>query len=77
VPREPLGTWCNRVDLDFNASWRAGQTFRNHRPSKGDTPVLPDFLIRAQAAVLDIRHLTNDRRRLAAWTDAEFLFPDV
>ncbi len=66
-----------RVDLDFNASWRAGQAFRKHRPTKSDTPVLPDFLIRAQAAVLGIRHLTNDRRRLAAWTDVEFLFPEV
>jgi len=38
--------------------------------------VLPDFLIRAQAAALDCKHLTNDRRRLAAFPDVEFIFPD-
>lgn len=38
---------------------------------------MPDFLIRAQAAVAGIRHLTNDRRRLAAWTDVDFLFPEI
>jgi predicted nucleic acid-binding protein len=65
-----------RVDLDFASAWRAGQAFRQHRPVKSEPPVLPDFLIRAQAAVLNLPHLTNDRRRLAAWLDVDFLFPD-
>lgn len=65
-----------RVNLDFDAAWRAGQAFRQHRPAKGDTPVLPDFLIRGQAAVLNLPHLTNDRRRLAAWPEVDFLFPE-
>jgi predicted nucleic acid-binding protein len=65
-----------RVELDFDAAWRAGRAFRQYRSSKGDEPVLSDFLIRAQAAVLDLPHLTNDRRRLSAWPDVDFLFPD-
>ena len=65
-----------RVDLDFDAAWRAGMAFRQYR-SQGadDRPVLPDFLIRGQAAVLGCRHLTNDRRRLKSWADVEFIFP--
>ena len=35
------------------------------RPAKGDNPVLPDFLIRGQAAAHSLPHLTNDRRRVA------------
>jgi len=66
----------DRLELDFNAAWRAGQAFRQHRPRKDDNPVLPDFLIRAQAAVLSLQHLTNDHRRLSAWPDVDFLFPD-
>jgi predicted nucleic acid-binding protein len=66
-----------RLDLDFASAWRAGQAFRQHRPLKGETTVLPDFFIRAQAAVLNLPHLTNDRRRLAAWADVDFLFPDL
>jgi predicted nucleic acid-binding protein len=65
-----------RVDLDFAAAWRAGQAFRKHRPIKGESTVLPDFLIRGQAAVLNLPHLSNDRRRLAAWPDVEFIFPE-
>ena len=64
-----------KVELDFASAWRAGQAFRRYRPAKGDTPVLPDFFIRAQAAVLNLPHLTNDRRRLSAWPDVDFLFP--
>jgi predicted nucleic acid-binding protein len=64
-----------RVDLDFASAWRAGQAFRQHRPAKGEASVLPDFFIRAQAAELNLPHLTNDRRRLGAWPDVDFLFP--
>lgn len=64
-----------RLELDFDSAWRAGQAFRQHRPSRADAPVLPDFFIRAQAAILNTPHLTNDRRRLALWPDVDFLFP--
>jgi|tagenome__1003787_1003787.scaffolds.fasta_scaffold20103530_2 predicted nucleic acid-binding protein len=64
-----------RVELDFPSAWRAGQAFRQHRPGKSETPVLPDFFIRGQAAVLNLPHLTNDRRRTAVWPDVDFLFP--
>jgi len=65
------------VELDFDAAWRAGQAFRQFRPGrKEETPVLPDFFIRGQAATLHIQHLTNDRRRLSPWTDVDFLFPE-
>jgi predicted nucleic acid-binding protein len=65
-----------RIELDFEAAWRAGQRFRQYRPAKGETVVLPDFFIRGQAAVLNIQHLTNDRRRLSVWPDVDFLFPE-
>jgi predicted nucleic acid-binding protein len=64
------------LDLDFESAWRAGQAFRRYRPGQADLPVLPDFFIRAQAAVLNLRHLTNDRRRLAHWPDVDFIFPE-
>jgi predicted nucleic acid-binding protein len=64
-----------RIELDVAAAWRAGQTFRRFRHGKIETPVLPDFFIRAQAAVIGCRHLTNDRRRIAAWPDVDFIFP--
>jgi predicted nucleic acid-binding protein len=64
-----------RVELDFESAWRAGRVFRQAHRGKEQTPVLPDFLIRGQAAVIGCRHLTNDRRRLAHWPDVEFLFP--
>ena len=66
-----------RLELDFDAAWRAGQRFRQYRPAKGDSPVLPDFLIRGQAAALSLPHLTNDRRRLAVWPDVDFIFPET
>jgi len=65
-----------RVDLDFPSAWRAGKAFRRHRPAKGEEPVLPDFFIRAQAAVWNLPHLTNDRRRLANWPEVDFIFPE-
>jgi predicted nucleic acid-binding protein len=65
-----------RIDLDFESAWRAGRAFRQHRPAAGDEPVLPDFLIRAQAAALGMPHLTNDRRRLPVWPDVDFIFPE-
>lgn len=65
-----------RVDLDFDAAWKAGRAFGGQQPARSEgKPVLPDFLIRAQAAALGCRHLTNDRRRLRAFPEVEFLFP--
>jgi len=65
-----------RVELDFEAAWRAGLAFGRQYPGKSEAkPVLPDFLIRAQASALGCRHLTNDRRRLRAFPEVEFLFP--
>jgi len=66
-----------RVELDFAAAWRAGQAFRQHSSAKAGTPVLPDYFIRAQAAVLNLPHLTNDRRRLASWPEVDFIFPET
>ena len=66
----------DRIELDFDGAWRAGMAFRKYRPKGADDrPVLPDFLIRGQAAALGCRHLTNDRRRLKTWDDVDFLFP--
>jgi len=66
-----------RIELDFHSAWRAGQRFRQYRPAKSESPVLPDFLIRGQAAALNLPHLTNDRRRLAVWPDVDFVFPET
>lgn len=67
-----------RIELDFEASWRAGLAFgRAYGVAKERKPVLPDFLIRAQAASLNCKHLTNDRRRLAAFPEVEFIFPTL
>ena len=67
----------SRVDLDFAAAFRAGQAFGRYYPRKTESqPVLPDFFIRAQAAVLGVPHLTNDRRRIASFPDVDFLFPE-
>ena len=63
-----------QIPLDTNAAWRAGVAFRQYRRKDHDDPVLPDFLIRAQAAVLNLPHLTNDRRRIRAFTDVDFEF---
>ena len=71
---EQLATFL-RVDLDFESAWRAGRVFRRCHPEKDGTLVLPDFLIRAQAATIGCRHLTNDRRRLSHWPDVDFIFP--
>jgi hypothetical protein len=63
--------------LDFEAAWRADLAFgRTYPNAKDRKPVFPDFLIRAQAAALDCKHLTGDRRRLAAFPEVEFIFPD-
>jgi predicted nucleic acid-binding protein len=65
-----------RVELDFDGAFRAGQAFGRWNPGRNERkPVLPDFLIRGQAAALGVPHLTNDRRRLAAFPDVDFLFP--
>lgn len=67
-----------RVPLDSNAAFRAGQAFGRYRPGKDPMkPVLVDFFIRAQAAVLGVPHLTNDRRRLATFPEVDFLFPEI
>ena len=64
------------IDLDFNGAWRAGVAFSRTYPTASDRkPVLPDFLIRGQAAAMGCKHLTNDRRRLAAFPEVEFVFP--
>jgi predicted nucleic acid-binding protein len=68
----------SRLDLDFGATWRGGIAFsRSYPTSKDRKPVLPDFLIRGQAAELRCKHLTNDRRRLSAFPEVEFLFPEA
>jgi predicted nucleic acid-binding protein len=65
-----------RVELGFDAAFRAGAAFGRWQPGRGENkPVLPDFLIRGQAAIMGARHLTNDRRRLGAFPDVDFLFP--
>jgi hypothetical protein len=67
-----------RVELDFASAWRAGQTFRQFRPGKGDSVVLPDFFIRAQAAVLNFCcTLRTIAARIAPWPDVDFLFPET
>jgi predicted nucleic acid-binding protein len=64
------------IQLDFEGAWRAGAAFgRTYSASRDRKPVLPDFLIRGQAAALGCRHLTNDRRRLSAFPDVDFIFP--
>jgi predicted nucleic acid-binding protein len=66
-----------RLDLDFEACWHAGLAFSRAYPNaKERKPVLPDFLIRGQATSLACRHLTNDRRRLAAFPELEILYPE-
>ena len=62
------------LPLDMNAAWRAGLAFRTYRRKSTDHPVLPDFFIRAQAAVRNVRHLTNDRRRIQSFSDVDFEF---
>lgn len=65
-----------RVDLGFDAAYRAGVAFGRYHPGKQERrPVLPDFLIRAQAATLEIPHLTNDRRRTNVFPEVDFIFP--
>ena len=65
-----------RINFDFDAAFRAGQAFGRWNPGKKKKPVLPDFLIRGQASVLGLRHLTNDRHQLQAFPEVEFLFPE-
>lgn len=63
------------LPLDVDSAWRAGHAFRRYRPKNHDNLVLPDFFIRAQAAVNNCPHLTNDRRRMESWPDVDFVFP--
>lgn len=62
------------LPLDAEASLRAGLAFARSYESRHTAP-LPDFFIRAQAAVLGLQHLTNDRRRLRQFPDVDFVFP--
>ena len=67
----------DRVELDFESAWRAGMAFRKSLAGRSkDKPVLPDFFIRAQAATMGWKHLTNDRRRRACFPEVEFVFPE-
>jgi predicted nucleic acid-binding protein len=63
-----------RLEITFDDAWRAGVAFRQFRPNEKDKPVLPDFFIRSQAAVLNLPHLTNDRRRIKSFPDVDFEF---
>lgn len=65
-----------RIEFDFAAAFRAGQAFGRWNPGRKKKPVLPDFLIRGQASVLDLRHLTNDRHQRQAFPEVDFLFPE-
>lgn len=65
-----------RVDLDFEAAWRAGLAIGRVTPRKGERVVLPDFLIRSQAEALGCRHLTKDRRHLSWFPGVQFVFPE-
>ena len=65
------------LELDFSDAWRAGQAFRQYRRQASDDPVLPDFFIRAQAAVRNLPHLTNDRRRIKSFPEVDFEFVDA
>lgn len=65
-----------RMEVDFDDAWRAGVAFRQYRRTDKDDPVLPDFFIRAQAAVRNIQHLTRDRRRVKCFPDVDFEFVD-
>ncbi len=67
-------TIFRRIPVDFDSAWRAGQAFRQYRRKDSDDPVLPDFLIRAQAASLGLPHLTNDRRRIKSFPEVDFVF---
>lgn len=66
----------HRIELDFNDAWRAGVAFRQYHRHDRDDPVLPDFLIRSQAATRNIPHLTRDHRRLKSFPDVDFEFVD-
>ena len=62
--------------LDWESTWRAGQAFRRWGQATGHgrgKPVLPDFFIRAQAAVYGLPLLTNDGRRRTAFPEVDFL----
>ncbi len=63
-----------QIDLDFDSAWRAGVAFRQYRTGTEGKSVLPDFFIRAQAATLNLPHLTNDRRRIKSFPDVDFEF---
>lgn len=61
------------LPVDAEAALRAGQAFARSYRARRLAP-LPDFFIRAQAAVLGLKHLTNDRRRISPFPEVEFIF---
>lgn len=63
-----------RLEVDFDDAWRAGIAFRQYRRKDSDNPVLPDFIIRAQAATRNLPHLTRDRRHVKSFPDVDFEF---
>jgi len=62
------------LDLDFDAAWRASLAFRRLQSGRAGEPGIPDFLIRLQAAVLNLPHLTSDHRRLSSSPEVDFIF---
>jgi len=65
-----------RIELSFEAAFRAGVAFSRYRPGKREhKTVLPDFFIRGQASVLEAPHLTNDHRHLRVFPEVDFIFP--
>ena len=47
-----------RLELTFEAGWRAGQRFRQYRPAKAESVVLPDFF--HSRAGSGVEHSTPD-----------------
>jgi predicted nucleic acid-binding protein len=62
------------LPVDAEAALRAGEAFARSYDARRVAP-LPDFFIRAQAAILGLKHLTNDRRRLTHFPEVDFAFP--
>lgn len=61
------------LPIDAADALRAGQAFAQSYSSRRSAP-LPDFFIRSQAAVRELKHLTFDRRRVKHFPDVDFEF---